>query len=172
MSKVVDLIKKYGLYHQISRDLALFPISFVAHGYTKNAKKIFGFSHRAIGAFGGGEKLTVLLNGKIDEEIIESSLRKDPKELLNMLLSKAKLNLEKIKEQVNSTIPLKPKETIKELIYLHSEYWTYFIIYNSIMRYLGNETSKGPFNKEVIERLEETKSENKKQRGFLSWLKK
>ncbi|MBW2965485.1 hypothetical protein KY342_00105 [Candidatus Woesearchaeota archaeon] len=153
MNEIVRLIKEYGLTSNISRDFPLFPLSFIGPAYTFLAKKIYGTFYRAVGAIGSKNKINVLLNAKECSQEVEKVIYSDFDQLFNVKIPKAKEFFEKLKDKIELVSGLEPKEALKIITDIYSDYWAYFEIYNSLMRYIGNNESKGKLTKEIIEKL-------------------
>lgn len=153
MTEVIEFIKKYGLYHQISRDLALFPAVFIGPAYTLLAKDIYGMSYRAVAVICNKGRSTYLLNDKEHVKKTEELLNEDFDNLFNIKLPEARRFFETLRKKIEIASDAEPKEALTIITNTYSDYWAYLIMYNSLMRYIGNEESKGLLTKEMVRKL-------------------
>jgi phosphohistidine swiveling domain-containing protein len=152
--RIETIVRTHGLKPATQRNLSLFTLSCIAHGYTAFLRPRIGFSYDALAGVGTRGHFHTLLNEERIAQQTEQVLKKDLKGFMEKTLLRAHQDGQKCIAKAKALSKLKnPLEKVRTILDIYPRYISALGVYNCLWRYVGNETCKGKLTEKMIQKI-------------------
>ena len=157
-SNIAARIKELKLKPGLRRDISLFGESCIALGYTRNLKELTGFG---VSAFGGisieNQYLSLIdvedLSRKVDIYLSQLGSESLIGGELDRFYTRYKHERQVYEKIWAAYQARKPEDYLRKIVSLYPDHAATVGFYNSLMRYLGEEESKGQLSPKLVSRI-------------------
>jgi phosphohistidine swiveling domain-containing protein len=161
-SKILGLIKKYGMTPATKREVSLLTMSTVTLAYEKFLEKEVGFSYKAIIFIDEGKIIEVFMNEEYVADKTEELLKKDPSAVMR-ILARARSILDCFLRHLNKAekkIEAEPEDALRIIADYYIDCMRSMGIYNCFWRYAAVRDSHIKLSPGMVEQIAKDRDEN------------